>query len=117
VRADIWWYEGRQQWCADVPSQQGRKGLYLGGSEAKARAGLHRCMAAYYEEFGEQPPDSAIPARGGSNGLLLLGLAVRFLNWNKANRAPDTWHGHRDGLKHVTRRHRDSLGCRMSRRR
>ena len=109
MHADVWWYEGRKQWCADVPSQQGRRRLYLGATEAKAHAELHRYMAAYYEELGEQPPDSRIPARGGSNGLLLLELAVRFLNWNKANRAPGTWHGYRDGLKHITRRHRDKF--------
>ena len=34
---DIWWYEKRGQWCADVPAAQGCKRLYLGSNEARAR--------------------------------------------------------------------------------
>ena len=43
---DIWWYESRNTWCADVPTQKGRKRLYLGPDERKARAQLHWYSAA-----------------------------------------------------------------------
>ena len=35
---DIWWYDSRGCWCADVPTKEGRKRLYLGEDEKKARA-------------------------------------------------------------------------------
>jgi hypothetical protein len=50
---DIWWYEDREQWCVDVPAGNGRKRLYLGANEPKARAELHRYMAAYYDRLEE----------------------------------------------------------------
>ncbi|KPK66221.1 MAG: hypothetical protein AMK73_00715 [Planctomycetes bacterium SM23_32] len=50
---DIWWYGVREQWCADVPAGNGRRRLYLGPNESKARAELHRYMAAYYDGLEE----------------------------------------------------------------
>ena len=106
---DLWWYEKRRQWCVDVPTAEGRKRLYLGVNEKKARAELHRYMARYYEQLEEPPADSIPHLRSDSGALSLVNLAVRFLVWNKANRAPGTWRGYRDGLKHLTRRKKDKL--------
>jgi len=106
---DIWWYEARGQWCVDVPSPQGRRRLYLGRNEAKARAELHRHMARYYDGLEDNGVDSRPVLRRPASSISLIELAVRFLKWNRANRSRATWRGYRDGIKHVTRRHRDKL--------
>ncbi len=114
MAVDIWWYEARSQWCADVPSENGRKRLYLGPNEAKARAKLHGYLAKYYEEAEEEPPDSRPIPRTRGNSISLVELAVRFLGWNKNNRSHGTWRNYRDGLKHVTRRFRDKLAIELT---
>jgi len=106
---DIWWYDARGQWCVDVPCPEGRKRLYLGPSEAKARAELHRYMARYYDGLEENEGDSKPVLRRPASSISLIELAVPFLRWNKANRSLGTWRNYRDGLKHVTRRHKDKL--------
>ncbi len=111
---DIWWYEARGQWCVDVPSPQGRKRLYLGSNEAKARAELHRYMARYYDDLGEDKGDSTPVLRRATSSISLIELAVRFLQWNKANRSRGTWQGYRSGIKHVTRRHKDKLAAELA---
>ncbi len=111
---DIWRYESRNYWCADVPAENGRKRLYLGPNEAKARAKLHRYMAEYYEALGPEHADSRPTLRRTGDDISLVALAVKFLNWNKANRATGTWHGYRDGLKYVTRQHRGTLAFELT---
>ncbi len=103
---DIWWYESRKSWCADVPTEKGRKRLYLGPNEAKARAQLFRHMAEYYENLDLEDADSKRTLRRAGEDISLVGLAVQFLNWNKINRAKGTCFAYRDGLKYVTRRHK-----------
>jgi len=93
----------------DVPSPQGRKRLYSGPNEAKARAELHRYMGRYYDDLEENESDSRPVLRRPASSVSLTELAVRFLQWNRANRSRGTWRGYRDGLKHVTRRHKDKL--------
>ena len=63
MAVNIWWYEKRGQWCADVPTAEGRKRLYLGANKAQAQAALHRYMAEYYERLGEEGDDSSTTAR------------------------------------------------------
>jgi len=111
---DIWWYDARGQWCVDVPSPQGRKRLYLGPNEAKARAELHRYLAQYYDGLGQNEADSKPVLRRPASSLFLIELAVRFLQWNRANRSRGTWRGYRDGLKHVTWRHKDKLAAELA---
>ena len=106
---DIWQYEKRGCWCADVPTRTGRKRLYLGSNEKKARAQLHRYLAEFYEKLDPDSAEDAPVVRHGSDSISLLELAVNFLNWNKANRATGTWQGYRNGLRHVTRRHKNTL--------
>ncbi len=111
---DIWWYESRGQWCADVPTDDGRKRLYLGDEEQKAQAELHRYMAQYYDGLD---PDQEQPEgleHSSGDGIPLLTLAVRFLKWNKTNRAKATWRSYRDGLKYVTRAYKDRLAMEMT---
>lgn len=111
---DIWWYEARKQWCVDVPASGGRKRLYLGPDESRARADLHRYMAAYYDDLSAAPPDSRPVLRKPAGGPSLIELAVTFLKWNKANRAPTTASSYRDGLKHVTRRFQNKLAVELT---
>ncbi len=111
---DIWWYDARGQWCVDVPSAQGRRRLYLGPNEAKARAELHRYMARYYDDLGEDKGDSKPVLRRPASSISLVELAVRFLKWNEANRSPGTGRSYRDGSKHVTRRHKDKLAVELA---
>ncbi|MDP6438196.1 MAG: site-specific integrase [Candidatus Brocadiia bacterium] len=111
---DIWWYESRKCWCADVPCENGRKRLYLGPSEVKARSELHRYMAQYYDSLDSAAADSRPVWKRGAHSISLIALAVRFLKWNEANRANGTWRGYRDGLKHITRRHKDKLACELT---
>ena len=111
---DIWHYESRNTWCADVLTEKGRKRLYLGPDERKARAQLHRYMAEYYDSLDPDAGDSRPALRTASSGILLLDLAVRFLKWTKANRAGGTWRGYRDGLKHITRPHKTTLASELS---
>ena len=106
---DLWWYERRKQWCADVHTPEGRQRLYLGPNEKKARAELHRYMASYYDGLDGGTADSKPRLRSSRGTVSLVELVVRFLRWTKANRAPGTWRGYRDGLKHVTRRHKTLL--------
>ncbi|MHC4479768.1 MAG: tyrosine-type recombinase/integrase [Planctomycetota bacterium] len=114
MSVDIWWYQNRSQWCADVPAEGGRKRLYLGPNEARARAGLHRYMASFYDELGEDASRNVPNVRRSAKYIPLIELAVRFLRWNKTNRAPGTWSNYRDGLKHLTRRHKSKLACELS---
>jgi integrase/recombinase XerC len=111
---DIWWYDARGQWCVDVPSAQGRRRLYLGPNEAKAQAELHRYMARYYDDLGQDKGDSKPVLRRPASSISLVELAVRFLKWNEANRSPGTWRSYRDGIKHVTRRHKDKLAAELA---
>ncbi|MCK4374814.1 MAG: site-specific integrase [Candidatus Brocadiae bacterium] len=106
---DLWWYESRRQWCVDVPAQNGRKRLYLGPNEAKARAELHRYMATYYDKLGQEPADSKPSLKRGADSMSLVDLAVRFIKWNKANRARATATSYRDGLKYITRQYQGNL--------
>jgi hypothetical protein len=46
MAVNIWWYEKRRCWCADVPTKDGRKRFYLGPNEKKAHAELHRHAGA-----------------------------------------------------------------------
>jgi len=114
VAVDIWWYESRGQWCADVPTGDGRKRLYLGPNKQEARAELHRHMAKYYDGLEGKEPDSRARTKGGGESIPLVELAVRFLDWNKANRAHGTWRNYRDGLKHVTKPYKDKLATELS---
>ena len=115
MAVDIWWYDSRKQYCADVPAKEGRKRLYLGPGEDKARAELYRYMASYYENLGDRARDSRPPVRTGSgSNTALLDLAVRFLKWTQANRAKDTARSYRDGLKYVTRPFRDRLAVELT---
>lgn len=105
----IWWYEKRHCWAADVPTKEGRKRLYLGPNEKKAQAELHRHLASYYESLNPDEADSKPRIRGQSGCISLLELAVRFLKWNQINKSGGTWRTYRDGLKHVTKRHKTKL--------
>ena len=109
MAVDIWWYEERGQWCADVPAAEGRKRLYLGSNETGARAELQRYMAQYCEDLGEEARDSRPAVRDSRGGPSLLDLAVRSIRWNQANRAHGTWRTYRNGLKHITRVDRSKL--------
>ena len=111
---DIWWYESRGSWCADVPAEKGRKRLYLGPEERKAQAKLHRYMAQYYDSLDPDAVDSRPALRQPTDCISLLELAVMFLHWNKTNRADGTWRTYRDGLKHVTRRHKAKLATELT---
>jgi len=111
---NIWWYESRSCWCADVPTERGRKRLYLGPDEAKAHAALYRYMAQFYEQLSLDDVDSKAASRPGSNSPSLLALAVEFLKWNQANRSEGTWRSYRDGLKHITRRYREKLAAELT---
>ncbi len=110
----VWWYESRGCWCADVPTAEGRRRLYLGSKEAKAQAGLHRYLASYYDDLGDNAADSKPTLRRPGNTISLVELAVRFINWNKTNRAPGTWKNYRDGLKHVIRRYKNKLAIELT---
>jgi len=105
---DVWWYASRECWCADVPTDDGRKRLYFGESKEEARAQLHRYMAQYYDGLEEVDGDST-SAAAKTTSPSLVELAVRFLKWTKANRAEGTWRAYRDGLKHVIQPYQDRL--------
>jgi len=109
MKIDIWWYEARKTWCADVPAESGRRRLYLGSDEPKARAKLHHYMAQYYDNLDPQAVDSTPALRQSGDGISLIALAVKFLKWNESNRADGTWRGYRDGIKHITRRYKNTL--------
>ena len=111
---DLWWYQSRGCWCADVPDGEGRKRLYLGSNEAKAKAGLHRHLASYYDGLGENAADSKPTVRRPGNTISLVELAVRFIRWNKSNRAPGTWKNYRDGLKHIVGRYKNKLAIELT---
>ena len=102
MAVNIWWNEGKGQWAADIPqvSGKGRKRFYFGTHEAKARAQFHREMAKSYdgdqESFIEDGSDHA-------SNHTVLDLAVAYLDWVKANRAPNTWRSYRDGIAPVTK--------------
>ncbi len=110
---DIWWYAARQQWCVEAPTKNGRKRLYLGPDEVKARAELHRYMAAYYDDLSTAPSDSRPVLRKPAGGPSLGELAVRFLKWTQANRAMATAVSYRDGLPSVAESAGDSVSCRL----
>jgi hypothetical protein len=115
MAVDIWWYESREQWCADVPSDSGRKRLYLGADEQKARAELHRYMARYYDGLDPDQEENVQARYNSSVGAVSLKeLAVRFLKWNQNNRAQGTWQGYRDGLKYVTKRYPEKLAMELT---
>ena len=70
---DIWWYQKRKCWCADVPDieESGkRRRVYLGKEEDEARRKLHQYLADFY---GNRPSD-----RGQKETLSLYSLAARF---------------------------------------
>ncbi len=78
---DVWWYDSRGQWCADVPDTEQpekRKRLYLGPDKKEARQQLHRYLAQYYA----QEPDER---EEGSDTLSLYSLTARFLTWAETN--------------------------------
>jgi integrase len=106
---DIWWYDGRKQWCADVPTRIGRKRLYLGKNESRARAELHRYLAAYYEDLEGEAREEKPVLRRRSDDPPLLELSVKFLNWNENNRAAATSRTYKDSIRHVTKRYSDRL--------
>jgi len=111
---DIWYYKRRQSWCADIPTKDGRKRLYLGPDKHKARAELHRQLAKHYDDLGSEGDDSRPVVRRRGDPISLVELAVRFLKWNKTNRAEGTCRSYRDGLKHVTRRYQTKLAASVS---
>jgi len=111
---DIWWYKSRKSWCADVPSETGRKRIYLGPNETKARAGLYRYMANYYEGVAPEGVGKKLAFSTSGQNISLLELAVRFLNWNKDNRMGGTWRCYRDGIKHITKRYKEKLAIELT---
>jgi integrase len=114
MTVNIWWYESRSQWCADVPTNEGRKRLYLGENEQKAQAGLHRYMANYYDGLDNAQYDPATANHSSKDGILLVELGVNFINWNKTNRTKKTWQSYRDGLKYVMRRYQEKFAVELT---
>ncbi len=92
---DIWWYESRECWCADIPTPNGRKRLYLGKDEQKARAEFHKELSKYYESAGEEKKDAL------RNTPFFISLSLQFLEWNKSNRSPATYDMYKYGLKRI----------------
>lgn len=97
-KVDIWWREERQNWCADVPTPDGkRKRLNLGPDEQRARAKLHQALARYYESEETETGDSS------QSSPYFLSLATQFLEWNEANRTPGTSDMYKYGLKRINK--------------
>jgi len=71
-------------------------------------------MACYYDGLEENESDSRPVLRRPASSISLIELAVRFLKWNRANRGRATWRGYRDGIRHLTRRHRDKLAAELA---
>ena len=82
---NVWWYEKRQCWCADVPDRETsgkRKRLYLGQDKEAALSQLHRYLAEFHA--------NAPTRRSQHQRLSLAALTARFLNWTKTNLSADT---------------------------
>jgi len=85
--ADVWWYENRGCWCADVPdpAKPGkRKRLYLGKEKGKARQKLHEYLARYYS-VNNSPRRSDL-----SEDSPLVKLVAQFSRWAETNMAQTT---------------------------
>ncbi len=97
-----------------MPSENGRKRLYLGPGEPKARAELYRYMAQYFADLDESAGDSRTALKRTGNSISLIALAVDFLRWTKANRTDATWNCYRGGLKHITRPYKHKLALELT---
>ncbi len=100
MSVDIWWYEKRQQWVADVPSIENpgkRKRLYLGADESQARQKMHSYMARYHAADTTEPTNS--------DTLSLFALVARFLSWAETNLSEATQDMYRIQLKNFTEQH------------
>jgi len=96
----LWWYEERQCWVADVPSQERsgkRTRLYLGKDKDQAQSRLYRYLADYY---AGKPS-----ARQCDQALSLFALTARFLGWCETNLAQSTSYLYRIELKQFVERH------------
>jgi len=97
---DIWWYESRGCWCADVPQPEengGRTRLYLGADEREARRKFHEYMASYHAGL----PDP----QGRSEQVTLYRLAAQFLRWAKTNLSESTYETYKHQLREFVDRH------------
>ncbi len=98
--ADIWFYDTRGCWCADVPDAENpgrRKRLYLGADEREARRQFHQYMASYH---AQEPRGAA-----GQEGLSLFALAARFLRWVETNLSARTLRTHKQQLRAFVQEH------------
>ncbi len=98
--ADIWWYEKRGCWCADVPSieKAGKRArLYLGTDENEARRRFHEHMVTYHAHrpTGQSEGDS----------LSLFSLMARFLQWTQTNLSESTYGTYRCHLRTFIEEH------------
>jgi len=83
---DMWWYEKRKCWCADIPDPKGRtkrRRLYLGTDKRKAKHKLFEALArCYADEPTEQPASQGNPS--------LAKVMARFCEWAETNLAKST---------------------------
>ena len=98
---DIWWYDSRKQWCADVPDMEDpdrRKRLYLGADKKEANQKLHRYLARFYAREPERQGDE-------SDSLSLYALTARFLTWTETNLSESTQEMYEHQLKTFVEKH------------
>ncbi len=99
---DVWWYEKRACWCADVPhpTEKGRRQrLYLGPDKRDAQRRLHEALARYYsiDELPDGRPTAALYS--------LAKLVAVFSQWGETNLAACTVERYMYALRSFVEKH------------